>query len=361
MTKIMTIVGTRPEIIRLSRVTPALDNTCDHILIHTGQNHSHNLNDIFFEELGIRKPDHYMDAAGTSFPQTISHIIQKTADVLEQYKPDKLLVLGDTDSGLSSIVAKRMGIPVYHMEAGNRCFDNEVPEEINRRIIDSCSDILLPYTRNSQGYLLKEGYHPKSIIVTGNPIHEVIDYYMSSIDKTNPLKKLNVKDKDYFLVTLHRAENVDKQYRLQTFMDIFDHLASDYNKDILVSVHPRMKKRLHDFGITPQNNKVKLIDAFGFFEFIHLQKKAFCVLSDSGTVPEECAILNVPCVLLRTSTERPELLESGSFILAGRDPDTIMNAVKNVTQSNIKSDIPNDYKPLTVSQTVARIIISGLY
>jgi len=360
MTKIMTIIGTRPEIIRLSRVIPALDNACEHILIHTGQNHSHNLNDLFFEELGIRKPDHYMDAAGTSFSQTIGQIIQKTADVLEQYKPDKLLILGDTDSGLSSIVAKRMGIPVYHMEAGNRCFDNEVPEEVNRRIIDSCSDILMPYTRNSRDYLLQEGYQPKSIVVTGNPIHEVIDYYMPSIEKANPLKKLDAKAKDYFLVTLHRAENVDKKDSLQNFMNIFDKLSSDYNKYILISVHPRMRKRLDDFGIKPKSNKIKLIDAFGFFDFIHLQKNSYCVLSDSGTVPEECAILNIPCVLLRKVTERPELLEVGSFILAGSNPDTILNAVKNVTQSKIKQNIPDDYKSISVSQTVTRLIVGGL-
>lgn len=355
----MTIVGTRPEIIRLSRIIPKLDKICNHTLVHTGQNHSHNLNDIFFDELGIRNPNHYLDAAGDHFAETIGHIVIKIQNLFQSTRPDKVLILGDTDSGLSAIVAKRMGIPVYHMEAGNRCFNDEVPEEINRRIIDSCSDLLLPYTNHSRQYLLKEGYHPQSIIVTGNPIHEVVKYYLSEIDMQTPLKKLNITSKNYFLVTLHRAENVDHIDRLKTFIQAFEDLATTYNKPVLISVHPRLRKRINEFGIKT-SSKLLLLDAFGFFEFVKLQKDAFCVLSDSGTVPEECSILNVPVVLLRSSTERPELLECGAMIMTGRNPQMIIDAVRVMTSGKMHYDLPIDYKDTNVSDKIAHILLSDL-
>ena len=246
------------------------------------------------------------------------------------------------------------------MEAGNRCFDKEVPEETNRRIIDSCSDILLPYTRHSRDYLIREGYHPKNIIVTGNPIHEVLNYYRPLIEERTPFETLEVEPHDYFLVTLHRSENVDHKERLQEIMKAFETLAVEHDKTVLISVHPRLKKYLENFNILPESKKIKLVKPLGFLDFVRLQQKAYCVLSDSGTVPEECSILNVPCVLLRTSTERPELLETGSFILGGRNLETICQSVSAVLRNNDCDIMPHDYLSKTVSRTITHVMTGCL-
>lgn len=356
--KIMTILGTRPELIRLSRIIPKLDEFCDHFFVHTGQNYSANLKDVFFEELGIRQPDMYMDAVGQSTMATVGSILTQTEALLKEHQPDKVLILGDTNSGLSAFVAKRMGIPVYHMEAGNRCFDDEVPEEVNRPVIDKCSSILMPYTQHSRRYLLKEGYEGKNIIVTGNPIVEVLAHYNNQINASTVVEKLNLTAQNYMLCSLHREENIDYKDRLKGFMEAFETLASEYNMPVVISVHPRLKARLEEFDITPECDDIKMIDALGFFDFNQLQKQACCVLSDSGTVPEECAIHQTPVVLLRTSTERPELVESGLMVVAGRQSDVIFPAVA-AALGKTNYDLPQDYKNTDVSGTVVSILLSS--
>ena len=321
--KILTVLGTRPEIIRLSLVIEKLDAICDHILVHTGQNFDPSLNDIFFKQLGIRTPDEFLDARGT-FGEQVGVIFSKIEKILLAKKPDKFLVLGDTNSTLAAIMAKRLGIPVYHMEAGNRCHDDRVPEEINRRIIDHSSDVLMPYTERSRQNLLREGIPGERIFVTGNPILEVIRKHQTEIDQSDTFKELDIHPGKYLLITLHRAENVDDEVRLRQFAEAFDLLQKRYEIPLIVSTHPHTRIRLESFGIVVNNPQIRLLEPFGFFDFIALEQKARCVLSDSGTVQEESAIFKVPNVTLRDVTERPETIECGSNILTGSDPDQIL-------------------------------------
>jgi UDP-N-acetylglucosamine 2-epimerase (non-hydrolysing) len=354
--KILTVLGTRPEIIRLSLVIEKLDSICDHFLVHTGQNYDPNLNDIFFQQLRVRAPDVYLDAKGP-FGEQVGIILSKIEQIMLAEKPDKFLVLGDTNSALAAIIAKRLGIPVYHMEAGNRCYDDRVPEEVNRRIIDHCSDVLMPYTERSRQNLLREGIAGQRIYVTGNPILEVIKHYQRQIDASGIFDELNVAPGEYFLVTLHRAENVDGEARLKQFADALNQIQKQYKYPVIVSTHPRTRSRLEAFGIIVNNPEIRLMEPFGFFDFVALEQKAFCVLSDSGTVQEECAIFKVPNVTLRDVTERPETIECGSNILTGADPVQILDCVKTVLSHSASWNPPAEYLVENVSETVIKILM----
>jgi UDP-N-acetylglucosamine 2-epimerase (non-hydrolysing) len=358
--KIMTILGTRPEIIRLSRVIPALDKLWDHTLVHTGQNFDANLNDIFFDEMNVRQPDVFIGAKG-SFGEQISMIMSGCEKIMVQERPDKLLVLGDTNSALGAFIAKRLGIPVFHMEAGNRCFDDRVPEEVNRRVIDHSSDVLMPYTERSRQNLLNEGIPGNHIYVTGNPIFEVIEHYGGKIAASDILQKLGVTAGNYFLVTLHRAENVDDVTRLQNFSKSFELIAEEYKMPIIISTHPRTRDRLQKFGVFTENKNIHFMEPFGFFDFISLEKNAFCVLSDSGTVQEECAIFKVPNVTLRDVTERPETLECGSNILSGADPKSVLGCVRLVVLGAANWRPPAEYLVPNVSDSVLKILSGYLH
>ena len=358
--KIMTILGTRPEIIRLSRIIEKLDGLCEHVLVHTGQNYDPNLNEIFFQQLGIRTPNVYLDAKG-SFGQQIATILARSEEIMLAEKPDKFLVLGDTNSALAAFIAKRLGIPVYHMEAGNRCYDDRVPEEVNRRVIDHSSDILLPYTERSRKNLLSEGIPGNRIYVTGNPILEVIRHYDEKIAQSDIHKQLNIKPNNYFLVTLHRAENVDIEERLHNFSIAFQHIEKKYQMPIIVSTHPRTRNRMAQYSVNTENPNVRFLDPFGFFDFIALEKNAFCVLSDSGTVQEECAIFKIPNVTLRDVTERPETLECGSNTLSGAEPESVMLSVELVTSRGADWEPPIEYLTANVSDVILKITSGYLH
>jgi len=355
--KILTVLGTRPEIIRLSRVIEKLDKLCDHVLVHTGQNFDPNLSDIFFKELKVRKPDHYLGVKGETFGRQIGQMLEKVDAVLAKEKPDRLLILGDTNSGLSAILAKRRGIPVFHMEAGNRCYDDRVPEEVNRRVIDHSSDILMPYTERSRHNLMKEGIEGQRIFVTGNPILEVINHYEPEIAKSQIIKKLGLKKKKYFLVTLHRAENVDLKPRITNLLEALDRVQKEYKLPLILSLHPHTRQKIAQFVIKLSNPDIRFIDPPGFFSFISLERNAFCVLSDSGTVQEECCLFKVPNVTLRDVTERPETIECGSNILSGAEPESVIKCVKTVLANPSVWTPPREYLEKDVANTVCKILI----
>lgn len=354
----MTILGTRPEIIRLSRVIPLLDTASEHTLVDTGQNYDDRLSALFFRELQVRKPDVTLCARGATFGEQIAQILARIERVFQQREPDRVLILGDTNSGLSAVIARRLGIPVYHMEAGNRCYDFRVPEEGNRRIIDHVSSILLPYTNRSRENLLREGFAPENVLVTGNPIFEVMESFARQIRASQVLEHLGIKSGKYFLVTLHRAENVDVEDRLRGAIEALERLHAEYGFPVLCSLHPRTRARLGEFKIDVDQAGLKFFEPFGFFDFVRLEKSAFCILSDSGTVQEEACILSVPNVTLRDVTERPETIECGSNVLSGCDPDTIVPLVKLVTSKTPAWSIPPEYLAPDVASTVARILLS---
>ena len=355
--KITTVLGTRPKIIRLSRVIPKLDDLCHHRVVYTGQNYDPNLSDVFFQQLQVRTPDHSLGVQGASFGEQVAQILVRIENVLRQERPDRLLVLGDTNSGLAAYVAKRMGIPVYHMEAGNRCFDDRVPEEINRRVIDHSSDVLMPYTERSRANLLREGIASNRIFVTGNPILEVINHYQTQVDASTVFSRLGVEQQRYFLVTIHRAENVDIEMRLRALTAALGQLAQEYGHPVLCSLHPRTRSKMLAFGIPIDGQQVRFLEPLGFFDFVALERRALCVLSDSGTVQEECCLFRVPNVTLRDVTERPETVECGSNILAGADPEVIRQAVSAVTQSACRWTPPREYLESDVSTTVVKLIL----
>jgi UDP-N-acetylglucosamine 2-epimerase (non-hydrolysing) len=355
--KIVTVLGTRPEIIRLSRIVEKLDRLAEHVLVHTGQNFDRQLSDIFFEEMQIRKPNHYLAVTGNTLAGQISQILVRAESIFLQEKPDRLLILGDTNSALCAIVAKRMGISVFHMEAGNRCYDDRVPEEINRRLIDHSSDVLMPYTERSRANLLREGIPGEKVYVTGNPIFEVIENYRAHIERSNVLQKLQIEPRRYFLVTLHRAENVDIESRLCKFAEAFELISDHYGLPVIVSTHPRTRERMRQFGVATHHGDVRFPEPFGFFDFIALEQSACCVLSDSGTVQEECAILGTPNVTLRDVTERPETIECGSNILTGCEPNIILSSVRAVLDLDTKWNPPHEYLVPYVSSTVLRIVL----
>ncbi|MBN1877024.1 MAG: UDP-N-acetylglucosamine 2-epimerase (non-hydrolyzing) [Anaerolineae bacterium] len=355
--KVMTILGTRPEIIRLSLIIGKLDALCDHVLVHTGQNFDANLSDIFFTQLGVRQPDHYLGIQGNSFGEQIGKIIMETEKVMLAERPDRLLILGDTNSGLSAVVAKRLGIPVYHMEAGNRCYDDRVPEEVNRRVIDHSSDILMPYTERSRANLLREGIAGERIYVIGNPIYEVIQHYALEIEASSILETLKLHPGKYFLITMHRAENVDIEPRLHSLTQALELLQKSYTLPVIVSTHPRTKAKMSAFGLNSENEQLRFLKPFGFFDFLKLEQNAFCVLSDSGTVQEECCILHVPNVTLRDVTERPETIEVGSNLLSGVDLKTIVDGVGLAVSELPVWKVPSGYEKPSVSSTVLKILL----
>lgn len=355
--KIMTVLGTRPEIIRLCRIIPALDKLCSHVLVHTGQNFDRNLNELFFDELGLRQPDYLLGCTGDTPMAQVARILESCEKVFSREKPDRLLLLGDTNSALSVIAAKRMGIPVYHMEAGNRCFDDRVPEEVNRRIIDHSSDFLLPYTERSRQNLLREGIASDRVYVTGNPINEVINHYNQQIESSSVLGGLGLERKGYFLVTMHRAENVDVKERIENLTRAFATLQQQYNLPFIISTHPRTRARMEQFGLTATNPAIRFLDPFGFFDFIKLERNALCVLSDSGTVQEECAIFGVPTVTLRDVTERPETLECGSNMLSGAEAEAVVACVRSVLELGVHWKAPAEYMAENVSDGVCKIVL----
>ena len=356
--KVMTIFGTRPEIIRLSLILKILDQNCEHTTVHTGQNYDESLSDIFIKDLDVRTPDEHFGIKSGNFGEQVGQILAKTEEVLEKYKPDKLLLLGDTNSALSAIVAARKGIPIFHMEAGNRCYDNRVPEEVNRRIIDHSSTILMPYTGRSAENLVREGIERERIYVTGNPIKEILDNFSEQIDSSGALDLFDVNQFGYFLVTLHRAENVDNKERLKKIFDAFEQIVKKFDKPMLISVHPRTGEKLKNFGIKTGSDKIKLLKPLGFFDFVKLEKNALLVLTDSGTVQEECAIFGVPNVTVRDVTERPETIECGSNILSGAETDSIIRAVDLATSQTSDWSAPAEYLTENVAQIACKIVLS---
>jgi UDP-N-acetylglucosamine 2-epimerase (non-hydrolysing) len=355
--KIMTLFGTRPEIIRLSRIIPVLDRFCDQILVHTGQNYALTLSDIFFQELDIRMPDVYLGVKAPGFAEQIGQIVTEAGELLERMRPDRLLILGDTNSALVAIVAARMGIPVYHLEAGNRCYDDRVPEEINRRIIDHCSTVLMPYTRRSAENLVREGIERQRIYVVGNPINEVLQHYRGAIIGSNIMRRLELKSQQFFLATLHRAENVDNARRLKKLLAGLCLVAEEQSLPLIASVHPRTASKIKEFGLEIASELVRLVQPMGLFDFVRLEQEALCVLTDSGTVQEECCILGVPNATLRDTTERPETIEAGSNILTGVEPEDIKKAVDVVLTMPWIWRPPAEYLVKKVSRTVAKIML----
>ena len=355
--KVVTLFGTRPEIIRLSQVIKQLDRFCEQILVHTGQNYDPNLSDVFFQELDLRQPDIHLGIQTTRFADQVGQILSRAGEVLAQLEPDRLLILGDTNSALSAIVAARMGIPVYHMEAGNRCYDDRVPEEINRRIIDHASNVLMPYTHRSKENLLREGIERQRIFVIGNPIYEVLKTYAGQIETSDVMMRLQLEPGRFFLVTLHRAENVDQPERLEKLLHGLALVADTYGEPLVFSVHPHTADKLARFGLDPQSERVRLLKPLGFFDFVKLERSARGVLSDSGTVQEECCIFRIPSVTLRDVTERAETIEVGSNLLTGANPDMILQSVKVALDSSREWNPPQEYVEHAVARTVVKIVL----
>jgi UDP-N-acetylglucosamine 2-epimerase (non-hydrolysing) len=359
--KVMTIVGTRPEIIRLSRVIPALDRAVEHLLVHTGQNYDYELNQVFFDDLAIRRPDHFLEAAGGSACQTVGRIIERTDELLAKEHPDALLVLGDTNSCLAAYPAKRRKVPIFHMEAGNRCFDQRVPEEINRRVVDHLSDVNLPYSDISREYLLREGLPPDRVIKTGSPMFEVLSYYREKIDRSDVLDRLGLADRNYYVVSAHREENIESAAQFAKLMAVLYGLASDSGCRVIVSTHPRTRKRIDASGVVLPAG-VELMKPFGLCDYVKLQKHSRCVLSDSGTISEESSILNFPALNIRDAHERPEAMEEGAVMLVGLDFERIRRALRVLEGQGCGAQrtlLPvSDYSMPNVSEKVVRIILS---
>ncbi|HEX4278977.1 MAG TPA: UDP-N-acetylglucosamine 2-epimerase (non-hydrolyzing) [Bryobacteraceae bacterium] len=355
--KIVTLLGTRPEIIRLSLVIPLLDRLCEHILVHTGQNYDDRLSQIFFDELEVRKPDVHMGVRAPGFGGQIGQILERSEALFLEHRPDRLLILGDTNSGLAALIARRLGIPVYHMEAGNRCYDDRVPEEVNRRVIDHSSSVLMPYTNRSRENLLAEGIPGNRVYVTGNPIKQVIDRFSDRIGASTALETSGLERGRFFLVTLHRAENVDIESRLRSFLDALGLLHREFGFPVVCSLHPRTRSKIEAFGINLERAGISFLEPLGFFDFVHLEQSAFCLLSDSGTVQEEACIFGVPNVTIRDVTERPETLDCGSNILSGANPGEVVRAVSMVTAQSCDWKPPEEYLAPAVAETVCRIVL----
>lgn len=358
--KLMTIIGTRPEIIRLSAVIQCADQYFHHVLVHTGQNWDYTLNQVFFEDLGLREPDYYLESVGQHLGETMGNIIAKSYEILAQEKPDALLILGDTNSALSAIAAKRLKIPIFHMEAGNRCWDWNVPEMVNRTIVDHIADINLPYTEHSRRYLLSEGMDGKTIFVTGSPMREVLQKHEAKINQSNVLRRLGLEEKKYFLVSAHREENIDQEEHFFSLMGAINNIAQTYGMPVIYSTHPRSRKFIEqrNFSFHPL---VQSLEPFGFLDYNKLQKNAYCVLSDSGTLSEESAMLQFPAVLIRTSTERPEVLDKGSIVIGGIKGDDVAQAVElavAMEENEAWGAMATDYADINVSSKVIKIIQS---
>ena len=362
MLKVMTIVGTRPELIKMSRVIAEFDQHTQHVLVHTGQNYDYELNQIFFEDLNIRKPDYFLEAAGKNAAQTIAQVIMKADEVLEKESPDAVLLYGDTNSCLAVIAAKRRKIPVFHMEAGNRCFDQRVPEELNRKILDHLSDINLVLTEHARRYLIAEGIRPETIIKTGSHMHEVLDYYRPGIDASNVMEQLTLTPHEYFVVSIHREENVDSPENLQELLQTLNALAEQYGYPVVVSTHPRTQARLDALADKTVHSSVRFIKPLGFSDYIKLQMQAACILSDSGTISEEASLLSLPAITLRNAHERPEGMDVGTLIMSGLKADSVLDSVAVVMAQHDSAHrvlpVVDDYEAGPVSKQVLRVVMS---
>ncbi|MDC1287118.1 UDP-N-acetylglucosamine 2-epimerase (non-hydrolyzing) [Gammaproteobacteria bacterium] len=362
MTKVMTIVGTRPELIKMSRVIAELDQCLDHVLVHTGQNYDYELNQIFFDDLEIRKPDHFLDAAGSSPSKTIAAVISKADEVLAKERPDAVLLYGDTNSCLAVIAAKRHQVPVFHMEAGNRCFDQRVPEELNRKVLDHLSDINLVLTEHARRYLLAEGIRPETIMKTGSHMQEVLNFYMPKILASGILQQEKLEQGKFIIVSAHREENVDSQENLSNLLVSLQALADTYQFPVIVSTHPRTRKRLDELGTANDNPLIRFTRPFGLLDYIKLQMSAYCILSDSGTITEEASLLNLPAVTIRNAHERPEGMDQGTLVMSGLKKERVLEAVKVVTAQHNGAErvfpLVPDYEAGPVSKQVVRIVLS---
>ena len=362
MLKVMTIVGTRPELIKMSRVIAEFDEHTRHVLVHTGQNYDYELNQLFFEDLGIRKPDYFLEAVGENAAQTIARVIEKSDVVMENEKPDALMLYGDTNSCLSVIAAKRRKIPVFHMEAGNRCFDQRVPEELNRKVLDHLSDINLVLTEHARRYLIAEGIRPETIIKTGSHMREVLDYYMPKIQKSDVLKRMVLEANKFFIVSAHREENVDTPQNLLDMVETLNALAGTYNCPVIVSTHPRTRKRLDALDLGKLNPHIQFLKPFGFCDYIKLQMEALCVVSDSGTISEEGSLLNLPAITIRNAHERPEGMDVGTLIMSGLKKERVLDAVRVIIAQHDKTRRVmrpvQDYEAGAVSKQLLRIVLS---
>jgi UDP-N-acetylglucosamine 2-epimerase (non-hydrolysing) len=362
MFKVMTIVGTRPELIKMSRVIAELDQHVNHLLVHTGQNYDYELNGLFFEDLGIRKPDYFLEAVGDNAAQTIARVIEKSDAIFEKEKPDAVLLYGDTNSCLAVIAAKRRKIPVFHMEAGNRCFDQRVPEELNRKVLDHLSDINLVLTEHARRYLIAEGIRPETIIKTGSHMQEVLEYYMPQIEKSDILNKLGLKSNQFFIVSAHREENIDSPQNMQDMIQTLNALAHEYKVPVIVSTHPRTKKKLDCMELGKLDSLIQFLKPFGFCDYIKLQMGALCVVSDSGTISEEGSLLNLPAITIRNAHERPEGMDVGTVIMSGLKKDRVLDAVKVIIAQHDKTKrimhAVADYEGGPVSKQILRIVLS---
>ena len=362
MKKVMTIVGTRPEIIKLSRVIAELNKFTEHLLVHTGQNYDYELNEVFFEEMGIKKPDYFLNAVGETPAATIGNVIAKSDELFEKVKPDAVLLYGDTNSCLAVISAKRKKIPIFHMEAGNRCFDERVPEEINRKIVDQLSDINMTLTEHARRYLITEGIKPETVIKTGSSMMEVLAFYKNEIENSSVLENLNLKRNEFLIVSAHREENIDSEENFSNLLDSLNKIADKYGKRVIVSTHPRTRKKLESMDKKDFNSLVEFIKPLGFFDYIALQINSFCAISDSGTITEESSILGFPAITIRNAHERPEGMDEGTLIMSGLKSDDVINSINVVTeQSKENRDIIKivpDYDTNNVSKKVVRIILS---
>lgn len=357
--KVMTILGTRPEIIRLSSVMRVLDEYTDHVLVHTGQNYDYELNQVFIDELGVAKPSCFLNVDTSSLGKVLGEILIKTENVLIKEKPDAVLVLGDTNSAIALLMAKRMKIPTYHMEAGNRCFDANVPEEINRKLVDHISDFNLVYTEHARRNLISEGLHSRFIYVTGSPMREVLNFHTDSIERSDILNSLGLQAQKYFIVSVHREENVDSKDSLRSVLECLKAVAQHYRMPVIVSTHPRTQKRLEVLDKSLDGADIRFLKPFGFFDYNKLQKESFCAISDSGTISEESAILDFPAVTLRTAIERPEALDKGSIVLTGLNPDILLNSIEIAVKENKLyecREIPEEYKVENTSLRVLKLI-----
>ena len=362
MLKVMTIVGTRPELIKMSRVIAEFDQHTRHILVHTGQNYDYELNQVFFDDLGIRKPDYFLEAAGKNAAQTIARVIEKSDEILEKEQPDAVMLYGDTNSCLAVIPAKRRKIPVFHMEAGNRCFDQRVPEELNRKVVDHLSDINLVLTEHARRYLIAEGIRPETIIKTGSHMREVLDHYMPKIQKSDVLQRLSLEPNKFFIVSAHREENVDTPQNLQDLVETLNALAGTYKHPVIVSTHPRTRKRLDEMKLGKLNPLIQFLKPFGFCDYIKLQMEALCVVSDSGTITEEASLLNLPAITIRNSHERPEGMDVGTLIMSGLKKERVLDSVSVIIAQHDKAmrvmHPVQDYEAGPVSKQMLRIVLS---
>jgi UDP-N-acetylglucosamine 2-epimerase (non-hydrolysing) len=360
--KVMTIIGTRPEIIRLSRTMALLDEHVNHIIVHTGQNYDYELNEVFFNDLSLRKPDHFLNVDVSSLGASVGDIIRKSEEVMKKEKPDAVLVLGDTNSCLAAYMAKRLHIPVFHMEAGNRSFDFNVPEEVNRRIIDHIADFNLVYTEHARRHLISEGLPHRRIYLTGSPMKEVLDFYKTKIDSSAILKELKLKDRNYFVVSVHREENVDNPENLEKIMLVLNNIAAEYGLPVIVSTHPRTQKQLEKTKNRTVNGNIRFLKPFGFTDYVHLQAHAKCTISDSGTISEESSILSFPAISLRQSMERPEAQDAGTIILTGFEPGVVLDSLRLVIAEHSKgnySNIAEDYLITNTSWRVLKLIMGN--